>query len=92
MTERPLSTWIDHLRGRLPVALGVALLGAVARLATPPPPARTADAIAGMLGDAIGGAVSPDDFVWEERGGFLSDALLGRRVLFLGVPRPPDGE
>ncbi|WP_044986494.1 hypothetical protein [Sorangium cellulosum] len=92
MTERPLSTWIDHLRGRLPVALGVALLGAVARVSTPAPPARTADAIAGMLGDAIGGAVSPDDFVWEERGGFLSDALLGRRVLFLGVPRPPDGE
>src|SRR6185437_12086356 len=50
MTERPLSPWIDHLRGRLPIALGVALLGAVARLATPPPPARTADAIAGMLG------------------------------------------
>ncbi|XXX74053.1 hypothetical protein WMF30_41045 [Sorangium sp. So ce134] len=92
MTARPLSTWVDHLRGRLPVALGVALLGAVARLSTPSPPARTADAIAGMLGEAIGGAVSPDDFVWEERGGFLSDALLGRRVLFLGVPRPPDGE
>ncbi|WP_437596955.1 hypothetical protein WMF28_30685 [Sorangium sp. So ce590] len=92
MTERPLSTWIDHLRGRLPIALGVALLGAVAGLSTPSPPARTTDAIARMLGEAIGGAVSPDDFVWEERGGFLSDALLGRRVLFLGVPRPPAGE
>ncbi|WP_437574675.1 hypothetical protein [Sorangium sp. So ce887] len=92
MTGRPLSTWVDHLRGRLPIALGVALLGAGARLSTPSPPARTADAIAGMLGEAIGGAVSPDDFVWEERGGFLSDALLGRRVLFLGVPRPPAGE
>ncbi|WP_437903508.1 hypothetical protein WME95_33850 [Sorangium sp. So ce327] len=90
MTDRPLSPWIDHLRGRLPIALGVALLGVVARLSTPPPPARTADAIAGMLGEAIGGAVDPDDFVWEERGGFFSDALLGRRVLFLGVPRVPD--
>ncbi|WP_437586855.1 hypothetical protein [Sorangium sp. So ce1000] len=100
MTDRPLSPWIDHLRGRLPIALGVALLGAVARLSTPPPPARTADAIAEMLGGAIGGAVGPDDFVWEERGGFFSDALLGRRVLFLGVApvarpgpaeRAPDG-
>ncbi|WP_437792958.1 hypothetical protein [Sorangium sp. So ce693] len=89
MTDRPLSPWLDHLRGRLPIALGIALLGAVARLSAPPPPARTADAIAGMLGEAIGGAVGPDDFVWEERGGFLSDALLGRRVLFLGVPRVP---
>ncbi|AUX46011.1 hypothetical protein SOCE26_075140 [Sorangium cellulosum] len=90
MTERPPSSRVDHLRGRLPVALGVAALGLVARLATPPPPARTADAIAGMLGQAIGGAVSPDDFVWEERGGFLHDALIGRRVLFVGVPGAPD--
>ncbi|WP_437285572.1 hypothetical protein [Sorangium sp. So ce406] len=92
MTDRSLSRWADHLRGRLPVALGVALVGAAARLSTPSPPARTADAIAGMLGEAIGGTVSPDDFVWEERGGFFSDALLGRRVLFLGVARPPDAE
>ncbi|KYF58442.1 hypothetical protein BE08_28885, partial [Sorangium cellulosum] len=82
MTDRSLSRWADHLRGRLPIALGVALLGAAARLSMPAPPARTTDAIAGMLGEAIGGTVSPDDFVWEERGGFLSDALLGRRVLF----------
>ncbi|XYH94789.1 hypothetical protein ACMHYB_44270 [Sorangium sp. So ce1128] len=92
MIGRPLSTWADHLRGRLPIALGVALVGAAARLSTPSPPARTADAIAGMLGEAIGGSVSPDDFVWEERGGFLSDALLGRRVLFLGVASPRDAE
>ncbi|WP_437619754.1 hypothetical protein [Sorangium sp. So ce1151] len=92
MIGRPLSTWADHLRGRLPIALGVAVVGAAARLSTPSPPARTADAIAGMLGEAIGGSVSPDDFVWEERGGFLSDALLGRRVLFLGVAGPRDAE
>ncbi|WP_437776065.1 hypothetical protein [Sorangium sp. So ce1097] len=91
MTDRSLSRWAEHLRGRLPIALGVALLGAAVRLATPAPPARTTDAIAGMLGEAIGGTVSPDDFVWEERGGFLSDALLGRRVLFLGVAGATDG-
>ncbi|WP_437631227.1 hypothetical protein [Sorangium sp. So ce854] len=91
MTDRSFSRWADHLRGRLPIALGVALLGAAARLSTPAPPARTTDAIAGMLGEAIGGTVGPDDFVWEERGGFLSDALLGRRVLFLGVAGAPDG-
>ncbi|WP_437875189.1 hypothetical protein [Sorangium sp. So ce513] len=91
MTDRSLSRWADHLRGRLPIALGVALLGAAARLSTPAPPARTTDAIAAMLGEAIGGTVSPDDFVWEERGGFLADALLGRRVLFLGVAQAADG-
>ena len=36
-----------------------------------------------MLGDAASGEVRADDFVWEERGGFLRDAFLGRRVLFL---------
>lgn len=40
-----------------------------------------------MLGAAVGGEVAPDDFIWEERGGFFSDALLGRRVLFLAVAR-----
>jgi hypothetical protein len=89
---RSLSTpRADHLRVRLPLALGAALLALAARLATPAPPARTADAIARMLGDAVGGVVGPDGFVWEERGGFLNDALLGRRVLFLATPAAPGG-
>src|SRR6202020_896767 len=44
---------------------------------------RTAEGVAAMLGAAGGGEVRPDDFVWEARGGFLADAFLGRRVLFL---------
>jgi hypothetical protein len=86
MTFRPLVMFVDHLRARMPMALAVLVLGLGARLAAPPPPSRSADAIARMLGDAVAGGVTPDDFVWEERGGFLHDALLGRRVLFLAAP------
>lgn len=51
----------------------------------PRPPERNVEAIAAMLGQAVGGTVKPDDFVWEGRGGVLHDALLGRRVLFLAA-------
>ncbi len=57
------------------------------------PPQRTAEGVATMLGEAAGGEVHADDFVWEERGGFFSDAFLGRRVLFLarrGAGAPAD--
>jgi len=71
-------------RGRLVGALLFAAL--VLRFATmPKPPERDVDAIAAMLGQAVGGTVKPDDFVWEGRGGVLHDALLGRRVLFLAA-------
>lgn len=98
MTVRPLhagpgsasavsfTALVEHLRARLPIALAVALVGLGARLAAPPPPLRSADAVARMLGAAVAGSVGADDFVWEERGGFFQDALLGRRVLFLAEP------
>jgi len=81
-----LARLLDHLRGRGALALLAALVALSVRLATPAPPARTVDAIARMLGDAAGGTVGHEDFVWEERGGFLRDALEGRRVLFLARP------
>jgi hypothetical protein len=60
-----------------------AAVALVARLRVPAPPPRTAEGVAAMLGAEVAGEVRPDDFVWEERGGFLRDAIFGRRVLFL---------
>ncbi len=71
------------LRARALWAAFFALVALAAALLRPSPPARTAEGVATMLGEAVGGEVRADDFVWEERGGFLRDAFLGRRVLFL---------
>lgn len=79
------------------VALAV-LAALLASIARPSPAARSVEAVAAMLGAAAGGAVRPDDFVWEQRGGWLSDTLLGRRVVFLAsrlagrdrAPEPAD--
>ncbi|MCC6554689.1 MAG: hypothetical protein IT372_17080, partial [Polyangiaceae bacterium] len=97
MPLHPLAARItDHARSRALPALVVALIALAARFAAPAPPARTVDAVARMLGDAVEGTVGPEDFIWEERGGFLHDALIGRRVLFLaagsagGEPGPAD--
>ena len=81
------------LRARALWAAFFALVALAAALLRPAPPARTAEGVATMLGEAVGGEVRADDFVWEERGGFLRDAFLGRRVLFLarrGAGAPGD--
>jgi hypothetical protein len=78
-----LSNARPYLRARAPWAAIFACLGLVLRFASPSPPPRTAEGVAAMLGAAVGGEVRPDDFVWEARGGALSDAFLGRQVLFL---------
>jgi hypothetical protein len=71
-------------RGLLLGAIAVLAIGARLRLDSPPP--RTLEGVASILGRAAGGAVKPDDFLWEERGGFFADAFVGRRVLFLATP------
>jgi hypothetical protein len=72
-----------HLRARAAWAAVFAIVALFASCAAPAPPPRTAEGVAAMLGDAVGGEVRADDFVWEARGGFLADAFLGRQVLFL---------
>ncbi len=72
-----------YLRARALWAAIFAVVGLVLRVAGPTPPPRTAEGVAAMLGAAVGGEVRADDFVWEARGGFWSDAFLGRSVLFL---------
>ncbi|MBK9266867.1 MAG: hypothetical protein IPM54_44705 [Polyangiaceae bacterium] len=71
-------------RGLLVGALLILTL-AVRCVSMPRPPERNVEAIAAVLGQAVGGTVKPDDFVWEGRGGVLHDALVGRRVLFLAA-------
>src|SRR5262245_18994580 len=76
-----------HLRARALWAGAFALIALLWRFSVPGPPPRTAEGVAAMLGDAVDGQVRADDFVWEERGGILSDTFLGRRVLFLARRR-----
>lgn len=49
-----------------------------------PPSPVTEAGLAAALGAKIGGRVGPDAFAWEPTRGVLADALLGRRLLFLG--------
>ncbi len=84
-----LQTWLaradPHVLARAKWALLLGLVALLVSLGDPAPPPRTAEGVAAMLGRALdgGGEVRADDFVWEERGGFLHDAFIGRRVLFL---------
>jgi hypothetical protein len=66
------------------VALALAA-GAVARLVSAPPASPSVEGVAALLGAAAGARVSPDDVLWEARGGLAHDAIVGRRVLFLGA-------
>ncbi len=86
-----------HLRARA-LWVGVfALAALLLQAAGPSLPTRSAEGVAAMLGGAVGGEVRAEDFVWEARGGFWSDAFLGRQVLFLArrpvamgeTPNPP---
>ncbi len=76
-----------HAKSRGLLAGGVALVALVLRLGAEAPPPRSVEGVADLLGRAAGASVKPDDFLWEERGGFLHDAFVGRRVLFLASPR-----
>ncbi|MFO0592372.1 MAG: hypothetical protein U0441_32805 [Polyangiaceae bacterium] len=76
---------------RGPLLGAVALVALAAALRSEAPPERSIEGVAAALGRAAGGAVKPDDFLWEERGGFLHDAFVGRRVLFL-ASRPEGGK
>src|SRR5688572_17337123 len=86
-----LTRALDHLRGRGRLALGVGVIALFARMGTPPPPEKTVEGIAAMLGREAGGTVLPDQFLWEPRGGVLGDALFGRRVLFIAQMPGPSG-
>jgi hypothetical protein len=89
----PKAVVTSYFRSRASLLLAMALCSFVIGIAAGAPPARSAEAIAAMLGSAAGGSVLPDDFIWEERGGFLRDLFFGRNVLFLAAmpPERPGG-
>jgi hypothetical protein len=80
---RALAKASPHLRSRALWAAAFVLAALVHAVSSPAPAPRSAEGVAAMLGAAAGGEVRPDDFVWEARGGFWTDAILGRRVVFL---------
>ena len=71
------------LRARAGWAALFVLASLVLCILAPSPPAGTTEGVATLLGDAAGGKVRPEDFVWEARRGSVSEALFGRHVLFL---------
>ncbi len=66
----------------LGLAAGAGLLSA---LAAGSPPPVTVEGVAELLGRSAGVAVKPSDIVWEPQSSFFTEALWGRRVLFLGA-------
>lgn len=70
---------------RLPAIGALTLLAVGAKLCGPAPTSADEDGVAAMLGEAVGGEVARDAFVWERSRGWLADALLGRRALFLAA-------
>ena len=66
----------------------VALLATVAHGSAPKPPERSVEGLAQLLSGAIGGAVKPDEIIWEKSPGIIAELVLGRRVLFLGGVHP----
>lgn len=76
----------SHAKGRGLAAGAVALVAIAIRLSSAAPPPRSIEGVAEALGKAAGGAVRPDDFLWEGRAGFLEETFLGRRILFLASP------
>lgn len=87
-----LANTIEYLRMRAPFVALLGVCGAVAALSRPAPPPKTKEGVAEMLAQGVGGTVSPDDFVWEHRGGFWKDAFWGRSILFIATRSGSSGE
>lgn len=76
------------MRGRAPSVLAMGACAVVATLVAAPYPERSEQGVSELLARAAGGAVSPDDFVWEPSRGFVDDLVFGRGVLFLAESGP----
>jgi len=81
--------WMRYRGRAFALVFGGAVVATAGSSAVPP---RTAEGVAELLGRGVGGAVDVQDFVWEPSRGWLADAFVGRRVVFLakrgdGAPR-----
>lgn len=75
-------------RQRAWVALGAAFFGALVHLRGTSADELSNEGLASMLGKPASLAVLPGRIVWEPSGGFWKDTFFGRRLLFLGSPKP----
>jgi hypothetical protein len=73
---------------RVRVLAAASAVGLVAQCATARPPARSLEGLATMLGASSKTVVSPSEIGWEPSPGLLAETFLGRRLLFLGAPKP----
>jgi hypothetical protein len=73
----------DFLKGRAALIALAGGLGFVSHCASPAPPEKTLPGLSAALGRAAGGVVDDRDIAWEESPGFLAEAFVGRRLLFL---------
>ncbi len=71
---------------RLWVGLGLGL-GLAASWLTPKPAALSPEGLAEWLGAAIEQSVAADELGWEPQRDFITEALFGRRLLFLAAPQ-----
>lgn len=74
-------------RSRVYLITAAASLALGYRCAAPPSPGASPLALAESLGLSSDAQVAPTAFDWEPSRGPWLDALLGRRLLFLGTPR-----
>ncbi|MBM4357209.1 MAG: hypothetical protein FJ096_03785 [Deltaproteobacteria bacterium] len=79
------------MRARTLAFLGAAVVGSLLRSVMASPGDGDAAGIARALGEAVGGEVRPDGFVWERSGGFIPDATWGRGVVFAARIDGPEG-
>ena len=89
---RPGAVWHRHRisdywqNRRLWVGLCLAL-GLAASCMSGKPAALSPQGLAEWLGSATDQTVSPDDIGWEPQRNFITEALCGRRLLFLAAPQ-----
>src|ERR1044071_835006 len=74
-----------HLSRRSRVIGLATALGVLASARTAAPPPRTLDGLAALLGNAVSGSVRSSDIAWEPPRGVVTEAVFGRRVLFLAT-------
>jgi hypothetical protein len=85
---RALSEPRRHIASRTALLAVAGLSGALMHGTAPAPPERSLAGLAGALGRATKGVVDQGELAWEPSPGFLTEAFVGRHLLFLS--RGPD--
>lgn len=84
-TKAPKARIRRYFGGRARALGAVVLVALGGKLATPRPPERSVEGIAGFLGERSGTRVAGADMAWEPSAGAVTDFVRGRGVVFLGL-------